>query len=140
MQPKMNYSASYCTYECVLCTRVCPSGALLPLEVAAKKEVQLGRAAFVKDDCIVVSKKKDCGACSEHCPTKAVKMVSYEQNLVLPELNNDVCVGCGACEHACPTTPRKAIYVVANAIHQKARKPQVQKLENPLESQKDFPF
>ena len=34
----------------------------------------------------------------------------------------------------------EAIYVVANAVHQKAKKPQVQKLENPLESQKDFPF
>lgn len=140
MQPKMNYLASYCTYECVLCTQVCPSGALLPLDVVAKKEVQLGRATFIKDDCIVVSKKKDCGACSEHCPTKAVKMVPYDQNLMLPELNNDICVGCGACEHACPTTPRKAIYVVANSVHQKAKKPQVQKLENPLESQKDFPF
>jgi ferredoxin len=140
MQPKMNYNAAYCNYECVLCTEVCPSGALLPLDVAAKKEVQLGKAGFIKDDCIVITKKKDCGACSEHCPTKAVKMVPYEGKLMLPELNNDICVGCGACEHACPTTPRKAIYVVANTVHQKAKKPQVQKLENSLESQKDFPF
>ncbi len=140
MQPRLNYSANYCNYECVSCTQVCPTGAILPLEVAAKKEIQLGKASFIKDDCIVVSKKKDCGACSEHCPTKAVKMVPYEQKLVIPELNNDICVGCGACEHACPTTPRKAIYVVANAVHQKAKKPQVQKLETPLETQKDFPF
>jgi ferredoxin len=140
MQPRMNYNAAYCNYECVLCTQVCPSGALLPLDMVAKKEVQLGRASFIKDDCIVITKKKDCGACSEHCPTKAVKMVPYEGKLMLPELNNDICVGCGACEHACPTTPRKAIYVIANFVHQKAKKPQVQKLENPLESQKDFPF
>jgi ferredoxin len=140
MQPRMNYNAAYCNYECVLCTQVCPSGALLPLDIAVKKEVQLGRASFIKDDCIVITKKKDCGACSEHCPTKAVKMVPYEGKLMLPELNNDICVGCGACEHACPTIPRKAIYVVANTVHQKAQKPQVQKLENPLESQKDFPF
>ncbi|MCX6133753.1 MAG: 4Fe-4S binding protein [Ignavibacteriales bacterium] len=140
MQPKMNYNASYCNYECVLCSQVCPTGAILPLDVAAKKEIQLGRASFVKDDCIVVAKKKDCGACSEHCPTKAVKMVPYEQKLVIPELNNEICVGCGACEHACPTTPRKAIYVVANAVHQKAKKPQEQKLEKLIDSQKDFPF
>ncbi|MCX6141711.1 MAG: 4Fe-4S binding protein [Ignavibacteriales bacterium] len=140
MQPRMNYNVAYCNYDCVLCTQVCPSGALLPLDTAAKKEVQLGRASFVKDDCIVITKKKDCGACSEHCPTKAVKMVPFEGKLMLPELNNEICVGCGACEHACPTTPRKAIYVVANTVHQKAKKPPVQKLENPLESQKDFPF
>jgi ferredoxin len=140
MQPRMNYNAAYCNYECVLCTQVCPSGALLPLDVVAKKEVQLGKTTFVKDDCIVITKKKDCGACSEHCPTKAVKMIPYEGKLMLPEINNEICVGCGACEHACPTTPRKAIYVVANTVHQKAKKPQVQKLENPLELQKDFPF
>jgi ferredoxin len=140
MQPRMNYNAAYCNYDCVLCTQVCPSGALLPLDVAAKKEVQLGKASFIKDDCIVITKKKDCGACSEHCPTKAVKMAPYEGKLMLPELNNEICVGCGACEHACPTTPRKAIYVVANTVHQKAKKPPVQKLENPVESQKDFPF
>ena len=98
MQPKMNYRANYCNYECVLCSQVCPTGAILPLEVAAKKEIQLGKANFIKDDCIVVAKKKDCGACSEHCPTKAVKMVPYEEKLVIPELNNEICVGCGACE------------------------------------------
>ncbi|HTP13094.1 MAG TPA: 4Fe-4S dicluster domain-containing protein [Bacteroidota bacterium] len=140
LQPKMNYAAGYCTYDCVRCTQVCPSGALLPLDVATKKEVQLGKSIFVKDDCIVITKKKDCGACSEHCPTKAVKMIPYEEKLMLPEVNNEICVGCGACEHACPTTPRKAIYVVANAVHQKAKKPPVEKLENPLETQKDFPF
>jgi ferredoxin len=140
LQPKMNYAGNYCNYDCVLCGQVCPSGAILPLEVAAKKEIQIGKASFVKDDCIVITKKKDCGACSEHCPTKAVKMVPYEQTLLLPELTNDICVGCGACEHACPTTPRRAIYIVANPVHLKAKKPQIQKLENPLENQKEFPF
>ncbi len=140
LQPKMNYAANYCNYECVLCSEVCPTGAILPIDIPAKKEIQLGKAAFVKDDCIVITKKKDCGACSEHCPTKAVKMVPYEGKLLLPELNNDICVGCGACEHACPTTPRRAIYVVANPVHLKAQKPKVEKLENPLEIQKDFPF
>ena len=140
MQPKMNYAANYCNYECVLCSQVCPTGAILPIDIPAKKEIQLGKAAFIKDDCIVITKKKDCGACSEHCPTKAVKMVPYEGKLLLPELNNDICVGCGACEHACPTVPRRAIYIVANPVHLKAQKPKVEKLENPLENQKDFPF
>ena len=140
MQPKMDFAANYCNYECVLCTQVCPTGAILPIDIPTKKEIQLGKAAFVKDDCIVITKKKDCGACSEHCPTKAVKMVPYEGKLLLPELNNDICVGCGACEHACPTTPRRAIYVVANQVHLKAQKQKVEKLENPLEDQKDFPF
>jgi ferredoxin-type protein NapF len=139
-QPKMNYDASYCNYDCVLCTQICPSGAILPIDVDAKKLIQIGKASFVKEDCVVVAKKKDCAACSEHCPTKAVKMVPYEKKLMLPELDNDICVGCGACEHSCPTTPRKAIYVVANPIHQKAKKPPVQKLEEAIDKAKEFPF
>lgn len=139
-QPRMNYSASYCNYDCTVCGTVCPSGAILPLTAAAKKEIQIGKSVFVKNDCVVVAKKKDCAACSEHCPTKAVRTVPYEGKLKIPELNNDICVGCGACEHACPTTPRKAIYVTGNPVHLKAAKPAVQKSEDHYDGTKDFPF
>ena len=139
-QPRMNFDASYCNYDCVVCGQVCPSGAILPLHAGAKKEVQIGKSTFVKDDCVVVAKKKDCAACSEHCPTKAVHTVPYEGKLKIPELNNDICVGCGACEHACPTTPRKAIYVSANPVHLKAQKPAIKKTDNTYDGTKEFPF
>jgi ferredoxin len=140
LQPRMNYDASFCNYDCVLCSEICPSGAILRVDAAAKKEIQIGKSVFVKEDCIVITKKKECGACAEQCPTKAVKMVPYEGKLKLPELNNEICVGCGACEHPCPTTPRKAIYVVANPVHLRAKKPQVQKLEEAVDTSKEFPF
>lgn len=139
-QPRMNYDACYCNYECTVCGEVCPTGAILPLTVEEKKLVQIGKAVFVKDDCVVVADKKDCAACSEHCPTKAVHSVPYEGSLKVPELNNDICTGCGACEHACPTTPRKAIYVLGNKMHRQADKPKVQKQEPGFDSTKDFPF
>jgi ferredoxin len=138
-QPKMNYQASFCNYDCVKCTEVCPTGALLPLLPEAKRLGQMGKVQFVREDCIVVTKKTDCGACSEHCPTKAVHMVP-EGKLSIPEVNNDICVGCGACEHACPVKPRKAIFVNANSVHLTAKKPEVKKLENPMENGQDFPF
>ena len=139
-QPKMNYEASYCNYDCVVCSQICPSGAILPVDIAAKKLIQIGKANFFKEDCVVVAKKKDCAACSEHCPTKAVYMIPYEGKLKIPELNNDLCVGCGACEHACPTTPRKAIYVTANPVHFKAKKPEIKKHEKVFDSKEEFPF
>jgi ferredoxin len=139
-QPKMNYDLSYCNFDCILCSQVCPTGAILPLDISSKKEVQIGKVQFIKDDCIVVSKKKDCGACSEHCPTKAVKMIPYEKKLMIPEVDNEVCVGCGACEHACPVQPSKAIYVSANQIHQKAKKPESKKLESSFDASQEFPF
>jgi ferredoxin len=138
-QPKMDYWVSYCNYDCTLCGSVCPSGAILPLPPEEKKLVQMGKAKFVKDDCIVITKKTDCGACSEHCPTKAVHMVPYEK-LMLPETKEEVCIGCGACERTCPTKPRKAIYVEANVVHQRAEKPQVKKLEQEPLNTTDFPF
>jgi ferredoxin len=140
-QPKLDYWVSYCNYDCKICSDVCPSGAILPLLLEEKKLVQLGKAVFVKDDCIVITKKTECGACSEHCPTKAVAMVPYEQKLTLPELKNEICIGCGACEHSCPTTPRKAIYVEAHEVHQRAKPPERKKLEKKEQEQlQEFPF
>jgi polyferredoxin len=139
MQPRMDYSINYCTYDCSLCGQVCPTGAIEPLSLDEKKLVQIGKAHFVKEDCIVETKKTDCGACSEHCPTKAVRMVPYGK-LFLPEVDNQYCVGCGACEHACPTKPRKAIFVQSNAIHGVAKKRQDIKMEPAVSTPKDFPF
>jgi ferredoxin len=139
-QPKMNYSSSYCNFDCVICGQVCPTGAILPLDTNRKKQVQIGRVRFNKDDCIVVTKKRDCGACSEHCPTKAVRMVPYEQRLVVPEVDDEICIGCGACEHACPVQPRKAIYVHGNLVHSTAKKPKSEKIELSFDNKQDFPF
>jgi ferredoxin len=139
-QPKMNYDASYCNYDCTICGEACPTGAILPVDIDTKKLIQIGKAVFIRDDCVVVKNKKDCAACSEHCPTKAVHTIPYEGKLKIPELNNDICVGCGACEHACPTTPRKAIYIVSNSTHLQAHKPRIIKPESGFDSNKEFPF
>lgn len=139
LQPRMDYTLSTCNYDCVVCGHVCPSGAILPLEAEAKKLVQIGKARFVKDDCIVITKKTECGACSEHCPTKAVHMVKTE-GLFLPKLNEDLCIGCGSCEHPCPSTPNKAIYVESNPVHRAAKKPESKKAEPQVKTGADFPF
>jgi polyferredoxin len=139
-QPKMNYEASYCNFDCTFCSQVCPTGAILPLDLSSKQAVQIGKVQYVREDCIVVTKNKDCGACSEHCPTKAVYMVPYGESLMIPEINDEICIGCGACEHACPVQPDKAIYVKSNMIHQKALKPETKKAEQAFDSSQEFPF
>ncbi|MCB9249507.1 MAG: 4Fe-4S binding protein [Ignavibacteriales bacterium] len=94
-----------------------------------QKLIQLGKVKFVKDNCVVYTQKTDCGACAEHCPTKAVKMeLDTEVNKKAPITNEDICVGCGACEYACPTKPYKAIYVEGNPIHLIAQKTQGRKV------------
>lgn len=136
-QPVMDYSTSFCNFDCIICTEECPTGALLPVSKLKKKTLQLGKTTFIKENCIVETEKTECGACSEHCPTKAVQMVPYGK-LLIPEVHNEICVGCGACEWACPTKPFKAIYVQGNPVHLKAKKPKTEKLKEKV--QEDFPF
>jgi len=141
-QPKMDYHAEFCNFECVKCSEVCPTGAILPITKEQKATLQIGISKFIKNICIVVTKYTVCGACSEHCPTKAVEMVPYLGNLTIPKVDEKICIGCGACEYACPTKPDKAIYVEANSYHRKALKPK-KKIEDKKKAIKptdDFPF
>jgi ferredoxin len=138
MQPHMDYHVGYCNYDCTLCTGICPTGAILPVDLEKKKQVQMGIAKFIQENCIVHTDKTDCGACSEVCPTKSCHMVPYEGTLVIPEVLEKTCVGCGACEFACPTTPYKAIYVNGNDVHQVAEKPAEEELK--IQETDEWPF
>jgi polyferredoxin len=138
MLPVMNYHKSFCTYKCTVCTEVCPSGALQSLLLEAKQLTQIGKVKFIEDNCIVKTENTSCGACSESCPTKAVDMIPYKGDLLIPQVNDEICVGCGHCEYACPVTPYKAIYVDGNPVHMAAKKPENQKAE--IETPQEFPF
>ncbi len=140
LQPYMDYKTNFCNFECTVCGEVCPTGAIRPLTVKKKKITQVGKTTFVKENCIVETEGTACGACSEHCPTKAVHMVPYKNNLKIPEVRNQYCVGCGACEFACPTKPYKAIYVEGNLVHQAAEINVEKKLDNKIDLKEDFPF
>ncbi|MCW8806398.1 MAG: 4Fe-4S dicluster domain-containing protein [Ignavibacteriaceae bacterium] len=140
LQPYLDNSAAYCTFECVRCTEICPTGAILPLTVDKKKTLQIGKTNFVKENCVVETEGTSCGACSEHCPTKAVIMLPYKNNLKIPEVRNEYCVGCGACEYACPTKPYKAIYVEGNPIHLVAKEAPQERFEQEIDYKGEFPF
>lgn len=138
LMPHMNYENAYCNYNCVKCTEVCPSGAIGPIKIDEKKTIQLGKVKFIKENCIVITNKTECGACSEHCPTKAVTMVE-ENGLRVPVTREEICVGCGACEYACPAIPNKAIYVEGNVVHAVAQLPKEKALEA-VDVEEEFPF
>lgn len=142
MQPRMDFNAGHCNYDCTVCSNICPSGAILPLTVEKKQQTQVGVVKFIKENCVVYTDNTNCGACSEHCPTKAVHMVPYlnaaGRKLVIPEVDESICVGCGGCEHACPTKPFRAIYVDGNPTHKTAQKPKEKKME--MDAGEDFPF
>jgi len=136
----MDYQTGFCNFECKLCGEVCPTSAISSISLEEKKLKQLGKAKFVKDNCIVNTENTDCGACSEHCPTKAVNMVPYKNKLVIPEVKDEFCIGCGACEFACPTKPYKAIYVEGNPKHLTAKINKEKKIEQKVDYKEEFPF
>ncbi len=138
LQPYMDPASGYCNFDCVVCGEVCPTGAILPLTIEEKHVTQVGVVKFIKENCVVYTDETLCGACSEHCPTKAVKMVPYKETLNIPEVEPEICVGCGACEHACPVRPHRAIYVDGLAVQQIAQKPEIK--ESKEGSLEEFPF
>jgi len=121
MMPKMSFEKGFCNFDCVICTRVCPNEALLPLSVEQKHKLQVGKVVFIPEICVVHTEGTSCGACSEHCPTQAVKMVPYKNGLTVPSIDEDICVGCGGCEYICPVRPKRAIYVEGNSEHKEAK-------------------
>lgn len=124
LKPHMVYRKGYCNYNCTVCTEVCPTAALRPLTLNEKRLTQIGIAQFRPDLCIVPTRHTDCGACAEHCPTQAVKMVPYKDGLTIPSLNPEICIGCGGCEFICPVRPYQAIYIEGNDVHHKAIAPE----------------
>ena len=118
LQPLMTYTKGFCNYDCTICTRICPSGALQPLTTDRKHMTQIGRVVFTEELCIVRTNGTHCGACAEHCPTQAVTMVPFAKGLTIPVINPDICVGCGGCEYICPTRPYRAIHVEGNAVQE----------------------
>ena len=121
MQPESSYERGYCRPECTRCSHVCPTGAILPIDTAEKSAVHIGRAVWVKDNCIPLTEGKECGNCARHCPAGAIQMVpsdpSNPESVRIPVVNEARCIGCGACENLCPARPFSAIYVEGYEKH-----------------------
>ncbi len=139
LKPRLDYTGAFCNFDCRCCAEVCPDGALTVLELAQKQVTRIGLAQLDLEKCIVKTKGTDCAACSEHCPTKAVDTVPYGENLRLPQVSDELCIGCGACEYACPAQPKKAILVAGQRQHDQAARRIEGKAKDPR-SRTGFPF
>lgn len=130
MQPILKFDVEqFCEYECKTCIDVCPNDALVMMSIGEKKLTQIGKVELVFTECIVKTEKEDCGACAEHCPTGALKMIPWSHGLTRPKVVNiDVCIGCGGCESICPVT-KVAMFVNRNTVQIKAKPPVIEKQE-----------
>lgn len=121
MQPEMSYERGYCRPECTRCSSVCPTGAIRPITAEDKTAIQIGRAVWIKKNCLPATDGTACNNCARHCPTGAIQMVpsdpENEDSPKIPAINEARCIGCGACENLCPSRPFSAIYVEGYERH-----------------------
>ena len=114
MMPKMDFSRGFCDPNCTLCGEVCPTGAILPLTRATKKNAKIGQAAFNRTACLACTEKIPCGLCERRCPQKAIALKEEETKdgektvkIQVPVVDGVKCTGCGACENYCPSHAMK---------------------------------
>ena len=84
--------------EGLLCSTVCPSGALTPVRRAT--EVQMGIAVIDATRCLPYRGDK-CSVCLDRCPIQGALRLDEKGR---PQVH-DTCTGCGICEYYCPTEP-----------------------------------
>jgi ferredoxin len=123
--PRLISRMGCCEFECNMCGRVCPTGAIKELVLNDKKKVIIGTAYVITDRCIPFVTDKTCIVCEEHCPTsdKAIVLIkvnatredgtTYESDR--PYVIQDRCIGCGICEFVCPLNSDAAIRVFRSA-------------------------
>lgn len=125
MQPVMVFTSGFCRPECTACGEVCPTGAILPVDAAAKSAIKVGTAVVDATLCISAAYGQTCGNCARHCPAGAIIMVRGDNGNMRPTVDAARCIGCGACEYHCPSgtagqlsASRAAIYVDGIEEHQ----------------------
>jgi polyferredoxin len=125
--PIMIMRIGYCEDTCVLCSQLCPTGAIWELDEETKvgdkgkNRVKIGTAFIDRGRCLPHAMDTPCIVCEEHCPTvpksiylKEVIVKDRDGNdvkLQQPYLDPKVCWGCGICEYVCPVKDNPAIYV-----------------------------
>ena len=132
----------YCEPSCVLCSTVCPTGAIWQITPKEKgwvasdsaspadsthngagQPIRLGTAFYDRGRCLPWAMATDCIVCEEWCPVspKAIFLEEVQvtdssgvtKTLKQPHVDPTRCVGCGACEYACPLQEHPAVYVTS---------------------------
>lgn len=112
---------------CMKCTRVCPTGALLPLERKDMAAVAMASVELLQENCLSYKAKGirgeqslltaagrsadelqapgerrgPCGECYMFCPLRERAIRLEPGSFLAPVIFTEHCVGCGMCEEIC---------------------------------------
>ncbi len=131
--PVMVPRIGYCEVSCVLCSQVCPTGAIWEITASEKAwavgtartahSITLGTAFLDRGRCLPWAMATPCIVCEEWCPTspkaiylqlaQAADAAGNLKQIKQPLIDPQHCVGCGACEYACPIQDRAAVYITS---------------------------
>lgn len=112
-----------CHQDCNFCGQVCPTGAIRPLPIEAKRKTHMGLAIVNTRTCLPHAGVRDCQLCFDECraagyhaiemreirlplghvPEGVLSPAELEEagRILAPVVNPDACVGCGLCEYRC---------------------------------------
>lgn len=113
--PHISFRNGWCEPNCLKCSEICPTGALKIDSAEEKKEIIIGHAVWIKENCLS-TEEKECRICEKACPQKCIEWIKNGRHQY-PIVNTYNCTGCGACEYMCPAVPLKGIYVEAYSEH-----------------------
>jgi ferredoxin-type protein NapG len=112
---------------CMKCTKLCPTGALLPMEVSERAKVSMGSVELKKGLCLsykakairneqallmeigtapteseaIAERRGPCGECYTFCPLRNRAIQLEPGSFLAPLIFTEHCVGCGMCEEIC---------------------------------------
>lgn len=105
-----------CESSCNACGQVCPTGAILPLPLAEKKEVRMGLAIVNESTCLPFAGREACQLCVDECDAAGYHAIEFTRvgtevddsgapiegtGYLAPVVLSDKCVGCGLCQTRC---------------------------------------
>lgn len=117
-----------CHQDCNFCTQVCPTGAIQPLDIAAKRGFQMGLARVDTNTCLPFRQddRQDCDVCYVECRQAGYDAIELREiqieldppppegmfseleliemaRIRAPFVKAAACVGCGICQYRCHT-------------------------------------
>jgi ferredoxin len=144
--PRFDADRAGCAPDCTICGQVCPTGAILPLSMKAKRAARVGLAVVDEATCLPHAGGTACRLCADACTAAGYGAIEFilvgvemddtgapveDTGRLAPVVIADRCTGCGLCQAVCrkvnvcdvPSLTAAAIVVRATATDSRTRRP-----------------